>query len=155
MKIDLKNYRKLMSGSLFFRICPGPLDYLYAGEDHLLLVQRRLFVEQYKRFYFREINYVTFKSSPGWIFLSAGLGLLFAILLGTGIALSDTGRLISFGLSAICVLLLLLSLAAGRGYSMIISTAAQTVRAHIRCRQRPAGNVLLQELKSSRAQGLN
>jgi hypothetical protein len=65
---------------------------LWEAEDHLLLVRWILVSESYNRFYYRDIQAISFCTTSGWIFKgillglgAAGLGLL-AALAGGGFA---------------------------------------------------------------------
>ncbi len=50
---------------------------LYAGPDHLLLVQNTGYSEEYKRVFFRDIRYIAVRKTNGQIYAGILSGLLF------------------------------------------------------------------------------
>jgi hypothetical protein len=49
---------------------------LWLGQDHILLIQRRGYVEEYKRFYFRDICTIVIQKTGTYLAISSVLGLL-------------------------------------------------------------------------------
>jgi hypothetical protein len=69
-------YQKISRNGFWLRLIPGIRHDLYLGDDHLLLVEQLIFVERYKRFYFRDIEYFAVTSSSRWIGFAIVLGFL-------------------------------------------------------------------------------
>jgi hypothetical protein len=57
-------------------VIPGLRTKLYLGTDHLLLVEQLIFLERYKRFYFRDIQVITLEQSARWIVFGSIWGFL-------------------------------------------------------------------------------
>ena len=54
---------------------------LWLGEDHILMIVRRGYVEDYKRFYFRDICTILIQRTGLYLALNAVLGLLLSVFL--------------------------------------------------------------------------
>ncbi len=101
---------------------------LYQGPDHLLQVSSTGYSENYKRFYYRDIQAITFqKTSLGkilngiWIFLAAAFAL-------PTFDMNSGGAIVMWIIAGIFLLLLALNLFAGPTSSCYIRTAVQTER---------------------------
>jgi hypothetical protein len=146
----------------------GFLSYcrLWLGADHLLLVRTTGFSEEYKRFYFRDIQAVVIRKTKrhkiwGWMF-----GILFGLcavvlivgffdMSGRSIQSSDIFGLIVWGAPAVaCLAFLYLNFVFGPGCICHIRTAVQTEELSPLKRFRTARKVL-ESLKPSieKAQG--
>src|SRR5580693_8033557 len=62
---------------------------VWAGPDHLLLVRGSRFREEYKRFYYRDVQAIAVARAPRF-HVSTRLGLLFAFIVPTLIVLGMT-----------------------------------------------------------------
>jgi hypothetical protein len=125
----------------------GSYTRLYRGGDHLLQVSSVTFSEQYKRFYFRDIQAFIVIRTNTWIMIITLL-LILALLL-TGIAVGSGDSVASIVLGGFAALLLLLALVVGlRGPSCrcYVRTAVQTEKLPSINRLRRAGKILA-ELK--------
>jgi hypothetical protein len=86
---------------------------LWLGEDHILMILRRGYVEEYKRFYFQDICTVVIQKTGLYLALNAAAGLLLSIFLFLhflGIIQWHWGRVehIALGIPSAALLLLLL-----------------------------------------------
>jgi hypothetical protein len=125
----------------------GSYTRLYRGGDHLLQVSSVTFSEQYKRFYFRDIQAFIVIRTNTWIMIITLL-LILALLL-TGIAVGSGDSVASIVLGGFAALLLILTLVVGlRGPSCrcYVRTAVQTEKLPSINRLRRAGKILA-ELK--------
>jgi len=100
---------------------------LWLGKDHLLCIDTTGYNENYKRFYYRDIQALTFRKTDGWIVMAG----VFALLAGGFglIAVFGGDPIVAwvFGiLAGICALVLILNLAAGPGCKCFLRTAVQT-----------------------------
>jgi len=110
---------------------------LWLGKDHLLSIDSNGYAETYKRFYFRDIQEITFMATRrrfiwNW-FLGAPAAVFLALLLGSlpykGSAgpNSNLGEIVLFGfLTAICVLPFLINNLLGPTCICHLRTAVQT-----------------------------
>lgn len=101
---------------------------LWLGKDHLLYVETNGYSESYKRFYFRDIQAITLCRTSVRTVASVALCAGGALLLLIGLAIQDTGALITFGILAtvLCVIPLIINLALGPSCKGQIRTAVQT-----------------------------
>jgi hypothetical protein len=105
----------------------GSYTRLYRGGDHLLQVSSVTFSEQYKRFYFRDIQAFMVIRTNTWIVIIALLLILALLLTGTAVGSGDS--VASIVLGGFAALLLVLALIVGlRGPSCrcYVRTAVQT-----------------------------
>jgi len=122
------SYRKIAATNWTSRILPGIRSAIYLGDDHLLHAKQMILFEKYRRFYFSEIEAISFSKSNRWVWLSVVWGfLLFCSLfwyLGHQTWCYVAGALscLSFGS------LLLSNLIAGPTYVVNLQTAAQIRR---------------------------
>ena len=118
----------------------GFLSYsrLWLGPDHVLLARTAFFSEEYKRFYFHDIQAVVVRKTKRHIFWSWVFGILFglcSVVLGVGffdlsgrsIQSSDIFGLIVWGAPAVtCLVFLYLNYVFGPGCICHVRTAVQT-----------------------------
>jgi len=99
---------------------------LYLGEDHILSVDNHLFFEDYKRFYFTDIQAILTRKTSRWI-VEAAIVLIVAACM-TGCSLLLLSRPLGgfwMGLSIILIIYLFYHLARGPTCSCHIVTAVQ------------------------------
>jgi hypothetical protein len=122
------HYRKIASTGLISRLVPGVRSDVYLGDDHLLHAKQIMLFEKYRRFYFSDIEAISFSKSNRWIWFSVVWGfLLFCSLfwyLGHGIWFYVVGAIFSFVFGG----LLISNLIGGPTYVVNIQTAAQIRR---------------------------
>ena len=82
-----KQYRKLPGKAVQLINCSN----LYLGPDHLLKVTRMFFVEEYKRFYYPDIQAVIVRKTPRYYWCASGLGLPTMALLLLGLLAVSRG----------------------------------------------------------------
>jgi hypothetical protein len=131
-----KDYKKLAGRRYWFRILK-----LWRGQDHLLLSESMGYAENYKRFYFRDIQ--AFLISPSsqrvvWNFVWGGFTLTLLIL---GSSLKSEGSLFVFFLSAFSFSACLINTALGPGCAMRLKTAIQNVELPV-SRRRKAEKII-------------
>lgn len=121
-------YRKIASTGLISRLVPGVRSDIYLGDDHLLHAKQIMLFEKYRRFYFSDIEAISFSKSNRWIWFSTVWGfLLFCSLfwyLGHGTWFYVVGAIFSFIFGG----LLISNLIGGPTYVVNIQTAAQIRR---------------------------
>ena len=121
-------YRKIAATGRTSRLLPGTRSTIYIGEDHLLHAKQIMIFEKYRRFYFSDIEAISFSKSNRWIWFSVVWGfLLFCSLfwyLGHQTWCYIAGALFCLVFGG----LLLSNLMAGRTYVVNIQTAAQIRR---------------------------
>ena len=101
---------------------------LYQGPDHLLQVSSTGYSENYKRFYFRDIQSITFQKTH-WGKILNGIWIFFAAIFTLPTFGMDGGSAIVMWIAAgIFLLLLALNLFAGPTSACSIRTAVQTER---------------------------
>ena len=116
-------YRKL-SGSGFSLALRHSL---WQGPDHLLWVESGIFREQYKRFYFKDIQALTLHRTNRRILWTLVLGAL--LLLFGAVSLSSENAAYLFGgLSMLCTVLLAIQWLKGPGCELFLKTAVQTTK---------------------------
>jgi hypothetical protein len=121
-------YRKIAATGWISRLIPGVRSEIYLGEDHLLHAKQIMLFEKYRRFYFSDIEAISFSKSNRWIWFSAVWGfLLFCSLfwyLGHQTWCYVVGALFCLVFGG----LLLSNLIGGRTYVVNIQTSAQIRR---------------------------
>src|SRR5215469_8680654 len=121
-------YRKIAATGWTSRLLPGSRSEIYLGEDHLLHAKQIMLFEKYRRFYFSDIEAISFSKSDRWIWFSVVWGfLLFCSLfwyLGHQTWCYVVGALFCLFFGG----LLLSNLIAGPTYVVNIQTAAQIRR---------------------------
>ena len=100
---------------------------LWLGKDHLLLVDTTGFTESYKRFYFRDIQAISFYRTNRWNIWSGVLGGMAGLCLLGGLATGDRVGLITFGIIAgIFTVALIVNLLFGPSCRCYLRTAVQS-----------------------------
>ncbi len=100
---------------------------LYMAEDHLLSVDTTGFTEDYKRFYYRDIQAFIFRRTNEWLIGNLVLGFLSALILWGILAIDDVGGRIAMGIFGLIVFIpFLVNLLAGPTCSCSLRTAVQT-----------------------------
>jgi hypothetical protein len=121
-------YRKIAATGWTSRLFPGARSGLYLGDDHLLHAKQMILFEKYRRFYFLDIEAISFSKSNRWIWFSVVWGfLLFCSLfwyLGHQTWCYVVGALFCLFFGG----LLLSNLIAGPTYVVNLQTAAQIRR---------------------------
>jgi hypothetical protein len=114
---------------------------LWAGEDHLLLVELRGFTEIYRRFYFRDVQAIVLRGveRTGERVL---FGIFALILLLLAVATGRPWTIFWGSLSALLFLALVVDLARGPGCACTLRTALQTVELRSLRRLRTARRVI-------------
>jgi hypothetical protein len=123
----------------------APRSTLLLGEDHILKVESTMFAEDYKRFFFKDIQSITIKTNRRRMIWNAVLGVLFALFLLEGLldtaawnAWSITMMIMAF----ITVVLLVTNNVFGTACDVRIQTAVQTDSLSPLSRVRRANQVL-------------
>jgi hypothetical protein len=101
---------------------------LYLGEDHVLSVDNHLFSEDYKRFYFTDIQAVITRKTRRWIVEAAIVFLVAAAMTGSSLLLLTRSSPLGgfwMGLSIMLIVYLLYHLARGPSCACHIVTAVQ------------------------------
>jgi len=95
------------------------------GQDHLLHIATGIFVEEYKRFYFRDIQSLTVHQSRSWTVANivlAVLGVGFGALI---VAFEDLVRIVAGTITIALFVILLVNYIRGPGCVCYIQTAVQ------------------------------
>ena len=103
---------------------------LYQGADHLLLVYARFGLEDYRRFYFSDIQSIsTYKTATGLVqnIIITVIGALFGLLL---IPDGDVSAATGIIIAAIFAVLLIINILRGPTCETTIKTAVQTEKLH-------------------------
>lgn len=102
------------------------ISYLYQGPDHLLLINRTGFEEEYRRFYFSDIQSIVLRRTRDALIGNVTCFALGLPMLGFGVSVSDVaGRITLLVLAGICLALGLLNLALGPTCICHMRTAVQ------------------------------
>lgn len=127
-----KEYQRLpgrgtqMEGNRWFAASRS-LCTVWMAQDHLLLILRTGYTENYKRFYFRDIQAVIIRKTVTALVGNVVLGILALGLILLAVAVSDAiGRAVLALIGAFFAFLLLLSLWRGSTCVTHIKTAVQT-----------------------------
>ena len=119
-------------------------DSLWLGQDHMLYVVHWFITEEYRRFYFKDIQAITMHRTPAW----KKLNILFTILFGgsiLGALVSPHGVDIFFLIvTGVVFLSFLIHLIAGPTCECHIKTAVQKVKLTPLKRERKAKKVMEQ-----------
>ena len=114
------NYKRLCSGwYIFYRYT------LWMGRDHLLHIATGVFAEEYKRFYFRDIQaFIVHKSKARfvWNFVLLLVVVVSALL---ALAFDDLERLVAGMIAILLVVIVLIRFIRGGGCVCYIQTAVQ------------------------------
>ncbi len=107
-------------------------DSLWLGKDHLLSIKKRGYVEEYKRFYFQDVQTIAVHQTGESLVWNILFGSLFGILcfffvLAWRVWEWETGGLIAWGiLTGLFLVALLINIAKGPICSCSLSTAVQS-----------------------------
>src|SRR5206468_2514837 len=103
---------------------------LWLGPDHLLLVERRGYTENYKRFFFRDIQSLTIRQTNRHKIWSLILGIIAAICFALAFVILAAEGVIGFwimiGMAAFFSFFLGLNVLAGPASTCHLRTAVQT-----------------------------
>ena len=114
------NYKRLCSGwYIFYRYT------LWMGQDHLLHIATGIFTEEYKRFYFRDIQSLIVHKSKSWLvwnFVLLSLALVSALI---AVAIDGIERFAPGIIAILLVTIVLISFIRGPGCVCYIQTAVQ------------------------------
>ena len=132
-----KMYRKLSGGgfSLAFK------HSLWQGPDHLLWVEAGFFQEQYKRFYFKDIQSVTLRQTNRRVIWTLILG-AFLLLFGTVSLFAEKPAYVSGGMAILFAILLVVQWLKGSGCTVFLQTAVQTKKLSNLVRMRKAIKIM-------------
>ena len=112
---------------------------IWQGEDHLLLVLTSGYVENYRRFFFKDIQGIVVQRThmgKTWNGIWGGLGLFLGLL--ALLVPDDVGKIVLACLAAPFVIGLVINLALGPTCACYIRTAVQTERVPAISRRRTA-----------------
>jgi hypothetical protein len=100
---------------------------LWLGNDHILMIDGTGYTENYKRFFFRDIQAISFRKTVRWIIRSLSFGVL-VVLFAVCIRLTNdiTLRYIYGSVAAFFALVILIDLAMGPTCIAHLRTAVQT-----------------------------
>ena len=125
----MKNANNLKFKNRYKRLCSGwHIFYRYTlwmGRDHLLHISTGIFTEEYKRFYFRDIQSFIVHKSKSWLvwnFVLLFLALFSALL---SFAVDDIERLVGAMIAILLAMIVLISFIRGPGCVCYIQTAVQ------------------------------
>ncbi len=129
-----KEYSRLTRARLRFKgfatAFGAPYSTLWLGKDHLLSIDSMRYVEEYKRFYFRDIQAVTIRTTRRravWNFvLALALLVWLAGLANLFLDLDQAGRLVMGFAFAILAVPLLMNNVLGPTCTVYVRTAVQT-----------------------------
>lgn len=112
---------------------------LWEGSDHVLNVTNTGSTEQYKRFYFKEIQAIVLRRTPDWTAWNGVFATLMTIFAFISGASDDIAARVASGIPASVFLVALISnIILGRTCSVHIKTAIQTEQLFSLDRMRPA-----------------
>jgi hypothetical protein len=101
---------------------------LWMGHDHVLLVERNGYTENYRRFYFSDIQVVMIRRTASSGIIGGVTGVLAGLFLFFGWAVNDlAGRIILWIIAGCFALICLINFARGPSCRTSIQTAVQTV----------------------------
>jgi len=121
-------YQKLAATEWTSRLFPGIRSSVYLADDHLLHAKQIMIFEKYRRFYFSDIEAISFSKSNRWIWVSAVWGILLLFSLLWYLGRQPWCYIVGACFCLIFGGLLLSSLFAGPTYVVNIQTAAQIRR---------------------------
>jgi hypothetical protein len=99
---------------------------LYLGTDHILAVDNHRFSEDYKRFYFRDIQAFVIRRDNRLLVSAAIQAVVLLIFLALGLAaLSEPFRVFWWSVASICLIFLVINLLRGPTCTCRITTAVQ------------------------------
>lgn len=145
-----RTYTKLPGKKLFLFVRHS----LWEGPDHLLWVEHNLVHEQYKRFYYKDIQAVILCTNRRRLFWTTFWGVLLFLFVGFGLALSGPGNGLLV-LVAVWGFLLVVNLLAGPTCDVYLQTAVQVEPLTTLVRVRSAVKVMGRiKAMAERAQGV-
>ena len=128
MGADDPKYRRLTRArprARFSLISTGNSS-LWLGPDHVLCIDSTGFTENYKRFYFRDIQGLIIRKTDRYKYWSLALGFLGVFLMVMGAVTTDgVGRIIVFSFAGFFCLCTVLNLALGPTTICYLQTAVQ------------------------------
>ncbi len=98
----------------------------WLGDDHVLLVRGRTFLESYRRFFFNDIQGIVVRRTylgRGWNAIWAAFALLFGLV---SLAFDGAGLIITLSLAAPFIIGLIVNIALGPTCALHIRTAVQS-----------------------------
>lgn len=122
------DYRKIASTGWISRLVPGVRSSIYLGQDHLLHAKQIVLFEKYRRFYFSEIEAISFSKSNRWIWFSVLWGFLLFCSLFWFLGHATWCYILGAALSFVYGALLVSNLVSGPSYVVHLQTAAQIRR---------------------------
>ena len=132
-----KQYKRLCSGGhLFYRYT------LWLGQDHLLYISAGIFVEEYKRFYFRDIQSLIIHRTNSWKVWNIVLACLGALFLIMAITTADFGAVVAGIMASLMISLLAFNLIKGPTCATHIQTAVQKEKLHSMVRINKAQKIM-------------
>jgi archaellum biogenesis protein FlaJ (TadC family) len=132
-----KQYKRLCSGGhLFYRYT------LWLGKDHLLYISAGIFVEDYKRFYFRDIQSLIIYKTNYWKVWNIVLACLGAMFLIMAIFFADTEAMIAGIMASLLSSILAFNLIKGPTCAAHIQTAVQKEKLHCMVRIKKAQKIM-------------
>lgn len=121
----------------------GSYTRLYRGADHLLQVSSVTFSENYKRFYFRDIQAFIIVRTNDWLVVIGLLLMLALLLTGLAVGVGDSvGSIVSGGFAALLLVLALIVGLRGPSCRCHVRTAVQTEKLPSLNRLRRAEKIL-------------
>jgi hypothetical protein len=131
-----KKYKRLCSGGhLFYRYT------LWLGPDHLLYISTGIFVEDYKRFYFKDIQSLMIYKTNAWKVWNIVLACLGALFLIMAILSADTA-IVAGILAGLLSSILAFNLIKGPTCASHIQTAVQKEKLHSMVRINKAQKIM-------------
>src|ERR1700722_5486388 len=121
-------YRQIASTGWISRLVPGVRGTIYVGDDHLLHAKQIMLFEKYRRFYFSDIEAISFSRSNRWIWFSVLWGFLLFCSLFWYLGHGPWYYVIGAAFSSIFGALLVSNLVGGPTYVVHLQTAAQIRR---------------------------
>jgi hypothetical protein len=120
-----KLYKRLGSaGHLFYRYT------LWLGHDHLLYISIGIFVEEYSRFYFRDVQSVIIHKTNSWNLWNIVLGCLAALFLIMTVSSADIERIVFGIMAGLVIVILVINYVRGPTCACYIQTAVQRKKLH-------------------------
>jgi len=118
---------------------------LWLGPDHLLSVRTTGYSEEYKRFYYRDLQAIVFRKTDSWRFWNLFLGIVSALVVFVAL-MSSSGDALGgwIGLAACLFVLFLINLLRGPTCACHVRTAVQAERLPTLKRLRIARKVVAQ-----------
>ena len=130
-------YKRLCSGwHVFYRYT------LWSGRDHLLHIATGIFIEEYKRFYYRDIQSLIVHKSNSWIVWNFVLLFLAIVSALIAYALDDIQRMGAVIITILLAMIVCISFIRGPGCVCYIQTDVQKQKLRSISRIRKAQKIL-------------